>query len=51
MLGKAYTYGGCGCSKNLFCAKIYMKGAAKQGQPDAIELLKVIRACAACGRA
>mmetsp|Transcript_10244 Transcript_10244/g.25081 ORF Transcript_10244/g.25081 Transcript_10244/m.25081 type:complete len:226 (+) Transcript_10244:304-981(+) len=48
-LGTAYMNGTCGCPKNTFIAKIYMKGAAKQGNAEAIELLKVIRACAACG--
>ncbi len=51
-LGTAYMDGTCGCPKNTFIAKVYMKGAAKQGNAEAIvELLKVIRACAAGGRA
>jgi len=49
-LGTAYMNGECGRPKNTFIAKVYMKGAAKHGNAEAIELLKVIRACAACGR-
>jgi len=45
-LGAAYMHG---ITKNAHCAKIYMMAAAKQAHARAIEDLKVLRACAACG--
>ena len=48
-LGVAYTHGELGLPKNAHCAKIYMMAAAKQGYARAIEDLKLLRACAACG--
>jgi hypothetical protein len=51
-LGRGYTHGEYGLPKNAHCAKIYMMAAADQeypGQAEAIELLKELRACAACG--
>jgi hypothetical protein len=48
-LGRGYMHGECGLPKNAHCAKIYMMAAAKQGHAEAIEALKLLRACAACG--
>ena len=51
-LGRGYMHGSFGLSKNAHCAKIYMMAAADQDYPSqagAIELLKELRACAACG--
>ena len=50
-LGTAYMHGTCGLPQNTVCGKIYMKGAAEYGNAEAIELLKVLRACVCCGRA
>jgi hypothetical protein len=47
--GVGYVHGQCGLPKNAHCAKIYMMAAAKQGHAEAIEDLKLLRACAACG--
>ena len=46
-LGLAYSRGGFGLPKNAHCAKIFMMAAAKQGDADAIEQLKLLRACTA----
>ena len=48
-LGLGYMDGTFGLTKNAHCAKIYMMAAAKQGHAEAIEDLKLLRACAACG--
>jgi hypothetical protein len=48
-LGLGYTHGTFGLTKNTHCAKIYMMAAAKQGHDRAIEELRELRACAACG--
>jgi len=50
MLGTAFMKGTCGLPQNTVCGKIYMKGAAEHGNPEAIKLLKVLRACVSCGR-
>jgi len=50
-LGTAYMHGTCGLAQSTVIAKIYMKGAAELGNTMAIERLKVLRACVACGRA
>jgi len=48
-LGLGYMHGRFGLPKNAHCAKIYMMAAAKQGHSDAVEELKLLHACAACG--
>jgi len=48
-LGLGYMQGSFGLPKNAHCAKIHMMAAAKQGDDRAIEDLKLLRACAACG--
>jgi len=48
-LGRGYTYGRFGLPKDAHCAKIYMVAAAAQGHAEAIEALKLLHACAACG--
>jgi hypothetical protein len=48
-LGLSYMHGESGLPKNAHCAKIFMMAAAKHGYADAIENLKLLRACAACG--
>jgi len=48
-LGQGYMHGTFGLTKNAHCAKIYMMAAAKQGYAMAIEDLKLLNACAACG--
>jgi len=48
-LGLGYMHGKFSLPKNAHCAKIYMMAADKQGNPEAIEALKLLRACAACG--
>ena len=48
-LGVGYMHGEFGLPKNAHCAKIYMMAAAKQGDADAIDDLKKLRACVACG--
>ena len=48
-LGRGYTRGKYGLPKNEHCAKIYTMAAAKQGLAEAIEHLKLLHACAACG--
>jgi hypothetical protein len=48
-LGQSYMHGGYGFTKNAHCAKIYMMAAAAQGHAKAIEELKLLHACAACG--
>ena len=48
-LGVGYMDGTYGLTKNAHCAKIYMMAAAKQGYARAIEDLKLLQACAACG--
>ena len=42
-------HGKFGLPKNTHCAKIYMMAAAKQGHAQAVEDLKLLNACAACG--
>ena len=44
-----YLKGRFGLTKNAHCAKIYMMAAAAQGDARAIEDLKLLNACAACG--
>ena len=48
-LGLRYMHGTFGLTKNAHCAKIYMMAAAKQGYATAIDALKLLNACAACG--
>jgi len=48
-LGVSYMYGSSGLTKNAHCAKIYVMAAAKQGMIRAIEALKLLHACEACG--
>jgi len=48
-LGLGYMHGSVGLPKDAHCAKIYMMAAAKQGQAEAVEALKLLHACAACG--
>jgi TPR repeat protein len=48
-LGQGYMHGEYGLPKNAHCAKIYMMAAAKQGHAQAIDALKLLNACAACG--
>jgi len=48
-LGLGYAHGQFGLTKNAHCANIYMMAAANQGHARAIEDLKELRACAACG--
>jgi hypothetical protein len=48
-LGLGYMHGLYGLTKNAHCAKIYMMAAAAQGHAQAIEDLKILHACAACG--
>jgi len=46
---EALTQGTRGVPKLAACAKTFMEAAAEQGQVDAIEALKLLDACAACG--
>ena len=48
-LGMGYMDGRFGLPKNTYCAKMYMMAAAAHGLAPAIEDLKELRACAACG--
>jgi TPR repeat protein len=57
-LGRWYMHGEFGLPKNIKCAKMFLKAAAKRGNLKAIEALKVLRGsalelepgpCAACG--
>ena len=48
-LGLAYEHSWFGHPKNPHCAKIYMMAAAEHGLAPAIETLKLLNACAACG--
>jgi hypothetical protein len=48
-LGVGYMHGTFGLPMNAHCAKICMMAAAKQGHAEAIEDLKLLHACAACG--
>ena len=48
-LGLCHMLGKHGLSKNAVCAKIFMKAAAVRGDDLAIEALKDLNACAACG--
>ena len=48
-LGHGYMHGEYGLPKDAHCAKIYMMAAAAQGNAKAIEALKLLNACAACG--
>ena len=50
-LGLGHMDGKYGLPKSTHCAKTFMMAAAAQGYPLAIEDLKELRACAACGTA
>ena len=50
-MGTCLMKGEYGVPKNVNLAKYFMKGAAAQGDAEAAAHLKVLRACAACGRA
>jgi hypothetical protein len=44
-----YIHGLFSLPKNAHCAKIFMMAAAVHGHVEAIDDLKLLRACAACG--
>jgi TPR repeat protein len=48
-LGLCYMDGNFGVTQNAHCANIYVMAAAKQGYARAVEVLKLLHACAACG--
>ena len=48
-LGQGYMHGVFGLPKNAHCAKLFMMAATKNGCARAIEDLKLLNACAACG--